>query len=122
MTDFNSKYTGEEIEGLLDKVSQGGSYPIEQINMDNSSYTADIAPNTYYVINAQIGGSITINLVDDSYNEGVKEYVFEIHGVSSCTIVFDESITWANGEVPVFDGDYAVVSIVNNLGVCVNFK
>lgn len=101
----------------------GGAYPVEEIFIEDDSYMADLLPNRYYVFTSAYPSiALTVNLVDNNTIKGVKEYVFEIRDVWMCTILLDESISWVNGEVPVFGGSSLVISIVNNQGVYANFE
>lgn len=71
---FNSKYTGQQIEDLLDKVDKGsvsgGVYPVVTVT-DN--FNIDAQPNTFYNIKNSGEDSVNISIDPDKYSIEDKE-------------------------------------------------
>lgn len=119
MEDFESKYTGEEIESKLDKVGKYAGMPVVEVNSQlNADYS--LQPNTYYRLNGGANG-VLFTLATPTDNTIVNEYVVEFSSVTSVAdIYFTPSIVWANGEAPTFENP-TVISIINGLGVWAEF-
>ena len=72
---FNSKYTGQQIEDLLDKVDKGsvgggGVYPVITVTDD---FNIEAEPNTFYNIKNSREDSININIDSANYSIEDKE-------------------------------------------------
>lgn len=127
MEDFESKYTGEEVENLLDQVATGGGgtsgyagMPVVEVADLQLETTYVLQPNTYYRFTGQIA-DLGLNLGTATAGV-VNEYVVEINSPSVEELYFttNNTITWANGEAPTF-ANPTVISIINGLGVWAEF-
>lgn len=69
---FNSKYTGQQIEDLLDKVDKGsvsgGGYPVVTVTDD---FNIDAQPNTFY--NIKNSGEDSVNISIDPAKYSVED-------------------------------------------------
>lgn len=120
---FNSKYSGQQVESLLDQVANGNTgggggaaYPIENHGKEISVNV--IQPNIFHLF----GTVEDVDLVlEDGDESVVNEYVFQFtyaEGPFPCS--FPDTIKWVNGE-PVFEnGKTYQISIVNNIGLIVS--
>ena len=115
---YNSKYTGLEVEDLLDKVEDGRSaaYPI----LKPSSLPSALQPNTYYDLGQRAGFIIDLA----PYEPGiVNEYIFRFTiADSGSELTLPDNIIWANGKIPPMTiGKNYEVSIIDNYAVFVEF-
>lgn len=92
-----------------------------QVSTDNSM---TLSPNIYYRNTNTNLNSLYIDLNEDVDPTVCNEYFVEFTTRSSGTTVYlPSSISWVNGEFPVFEnGATYQISIVNNLGVVTKFK
>lgn len=111
---FNSKYTGQETENLLDIVKRGIAYPLRE---PDGSY---IKPNHFY----DFGEVENLQVSFDSEEEYVmNEYIFQFKsGDTPTTLSVPSNIIWANGikPIPKSNATYQI-SVVNNLGTFLEF-
>ena len=117
---YNSRYTGQQVEELLDRVksgSVGGSaYPMVDHGISDTTFT--LTPNTFHVWDK-------VTSLDFSFAEeqaGIaNEYIFQFtSGTNPTSLVLPDTIQWANGE-PSFEANKTYqVSIVNNIGLIVS--
>lgn len=106
---YNSKYTGAEVEALLDRV---GNYPL--VSHGTADTTFELTPNTMHVW-AEVS-ALTLTLGTEESGK-VNEYIFQFtSGVTATTLSLPSSIVWGNEEplIPEAGKTYQV-SIVNNI-------
>lgn len=123
---YNSKYTGAQVENLLDQVANGGGgtsgyagMPVVEVGYQDAT-TYILQPNTYYKQTGTLDG-VDFILGDVIEDTKVNEYLLEINDSSRVIdITFPSTIVWANGEAPTFVNP-TVVSIINGLGVWAEF-
>ena len=121
---FNSKYSGQQVESLLDQVASGNTggggggaaYPIE--NHDGEHSIDAIQPNIFHLF----GNVETVDLsLEDGDESGVNEYIFQFtYGGGPIPYSFPDTIQWVNGEPVLEDGKTYQISIVNNIGLIVS--
>lgn len=117
---YNSKYTGQQVEELLDKVDSGGTAAYPVVEYDSFDNALTIAPNTFYIIK----DTIALDISFQAEVSGVaNEYLFQFTPTyAGFTISVPEGVVWVNGEVPMMYPPHTyVVSIVNNLAVWAEF-
>lgn len=120
---FNSKYTGQQVESLLDQVANGNTgggggaaYPIE--NHDGEHSIDAIQPNIFHLF----GNVETVDLsLEDGDESVVNEYIFQFtYEGGPIPYSFPDTIQWVNGEPVLEDGKTYQISIVNNIGLIVS--
>ena len=126
---FNSKYSGQQVEDLLDKVANGntggggggsssGSSAYPLVNHGSEISVRAIQPNIFHLF----GDVEDVDLIlEDGDESVVNEYVFQftyLEGPFPCS--FPDTIKWANGEPVLEDGKTYQISIVNNIGLIVS--
>lgn len=92
---FNSKYTGQQIENLLDKVDKGsvggGVYPVVTVTDD---FNIEAEPNTFYNIKNSSEEQVNINIPTN------KLYVDDQQ--KTVMFIFDELIQAASSDSQLF--------------------
>lgn len=121
---YNSKYTGQEVENLLDQVASGNtgggggssSYPRIDYMWTDGSET--ISPNTFHVWGSVTGLSIEFGEeISGVANEYLFQFTCDLYGEPVITL--PDTIVWANGE-PTFDsGGTYQISVLNGIGLVV---
>lgn len=142
MADFNSKYSGEQVEDLLDQVASGGSgntkTPIKFVTpaavipvpMNIAKVLTSVTSTTQTFVLGT--GAATTNPANIT-QEQKWEIVFGINKslTTAPTIIFNTgnigTIYWVNGVAPTFEvGKFYEVSFLNAggvfLGVCTSFS
>lgn len=120
---FNSKYTGQQVETLLDQVNNGevggnSAYPIEFHGSNDTIF--EITPNIYHVWD--LVTSLTLTLAPETDSSVCNEYVFEFSsGSTATTLSLPSTIKWVNAP-NIKTGVTYQVSIVNGLGVIAGFS
>lgn len=124
---FNSKYKGQEVEDLLDKISRmpegsssaGGAYALQEHGSDDTIFT--LTPNTFHVW----GEVESLELSLGEEQEGVaNEYLFQFETkLSGTALTLPHNLAWANGTEPEIK-NYRIyqVSILNGLATAMEFK
>lgn len=117
---YNSKYTGKEIEEILDQVKNGsgleGSCAYPKVNHESSETTFAITPNTFHVWGE-------VEMLDLSLVEGqegvMNEYMFQFtSGSTPTTLSISESVKWQT-EPNIEANKTYQVSIVDNIGLII---
>lgn len=114
---YNSKYSGQQVENLLDQVkngSVGGSaYPM--VDHGTSDTTFVLTPNEFHIWDKVA----TLSLSFENESAGVvNEYVFQFtSGTNPTSLVLPDTIQWANDEPSIEANKTYQVSIVNNIGL-----
>lgn len=125
-TDFNSKYSGEQVEQLLDQVKNGGTssnsgsaYPYVDGNPDGAAILSEeILPNVFY----DFGEVSILDLsLGDATSGVMNEYIFQFtSGSTATTLTLPNGIKWTEDVVIESDKIYQI-SIVNGLGVMMSW-
>lgn len=118
---YNSKYTGQQVEDLLDQVASGGAlsgspaYPIENHDTD---MIKEITPNVFHIFEDPTYFDFYFG---DEQVGVVNEYIFQVSfSRIPCPAKFPDTIKWANGEPSFEKGKTYQISIVNNIGLIVS--
>lgn len=124
---YNSKYTGQEVEELLDQVktgggtSSGGSGAYAEVNHGTSDTTFTLNPNTFHV-----WGEVTsLDLSFGEETEGVaNEYLFQFtSGATATTLTLPDTIKWVNDSTPTIEANKTYqVSVLKGLGSIITFS
>lgn len=124
MEDFQSKYSGEQIEEMLDQIasgeigggsSSGGSGAYAEVNHGTNDTTFTLTPNTFHVWDEVASLDLTLG----SETSGVaNEYIFQFTSGSTATsLVLPDDIKWTGGETPTIKANKIYqVSILRGLG------
>ena len=114
---YNSKYTGKQVENLLDSVG-GKQSKIPVINHgtnDTSGFILD--PNKFHKWGEV--GSLEIFAIEAPTDDVYTEYMFEfVSGATATTLSLPAIIKFEN-EVVIEPNKTYQVSIVNNIGVII---
>lgn len=125
---FNSKYSGQQVENLLDQVANGNtggtggssssgssSYPL--VNHGTSDTTFTLTPNTFHVWNEVV--ELDLSLTGGV--EGVaNEYLFQFtSGETATSLTLPDTIKWV-AEPTIEPNKTYQLSIVNNIGLIVS--
>lgn len=120
MEDFNSKYTGQQVEDLLDQVANGeagggggsssGSgkeYIVVEPDLSpagSEAYISNIVPNKTYIVSEPVS-LLSINQfsVSDALSDEYNVIFKADSGETILTIISDYSIYWANGVIPTIE-------------------
>lgn len=120
---FNSKYSGQQVENLLDQVASGntgggGSSAYPRIDYMWTAGSATISPNTFHVWGSVTGLSIEFGEeISGVANEYLFQFTCDLYDESVITL--PDTIVWANGE-PTFDsGGTYQISVLNGIGLVV---
>lgn len=121
---FNSKYTGSQIEALLDKIDKSVSsvnYPIVMHQTEGTESTYSIEANALHVWGEV--DALRLSYEDNGMGEYVKEYLFQFtSGANGVTLALPSQVKWESNQIPNFvAGKVYVVSIVNNLAIYSEF-
>lgn len=112
---YNSKYTGAEVEALLDGI---GNYPL--VSHGTADTTFELTPNTMHVW-AEVS-ALTLTFGTEESGK-VNEYIFQFtSGATATTLSLPSSIVWGNEEplIPEAGKTYQV-SIVNSFAIYTAF-
>ena len=125
MEDFNSKYTGEQMEELLDQVANGGSgesgssssaYKLVEHGTNNTTFT--LTPNTFHVWEEV--SELILTFGEETVGV-TNEYIFQfISGTTATTLTLPDNIKWVS-EPNIQANKIYQVSILNNLGTILEF-
>lgn len=128
---FNSKYSGQQVENLLDQVANGNAggggggittplYPIEYHTMDDDNVSLDAGK--YHMWPMPID-SLTISLGRPS-GAYCPHWIFRFtSGTNGTTLTLPDGIVWANGnEISISANKTYEISITEGLGVWVEFN
>lgn len=117
---YNSKYTGAEVEALLDKVNEGNIYEIKYTSVTSSTGSVELSDTKMYILGEQ--SAVTITLPSGAESNG-REYLCQFTAAASgCTLSVPDTITWLGGETPTINaGKTYQLSILNNLAVIGEF-
>ena len=117
---YNSKYTGQRVEELLDQVANGGgsssgSGAYAEVNHGTGDTTFTLTPNTFHVWDEV--ASLDLSFADETAGVA-NEYVFQFtSGTNPTSLVLPDTIQWANDEPSIEANKTYQVSIVNNIGL-----
>lgn len=114
---YNSKYTGQQVDNLLDSIDEKQS-KIPVINHgtnDTSGFIID--PNKYHKWGEV--SSLEISGIEAPSNDVYTEYMFEFASGATATTLSLPAIIKFENEVVIEANKTYQVSIVNNIGVII---
>lgn len=117
---FNSKYTGKQIEDLLDSIGNNttGTSGIPIIEFSDSSI--ELQPNRFYKLSGVLS-SLSITLAEPTDLSIVNEYMVEF-SCQDTTITLPNNLSWNNDVLPTFEnGRTYHISIINNFATVLSF-
>ena len=121
---YNSKYTGQQVEELLDQVangggsSSGGSGAYAEVNHGIGDTTFALTPNTFHMWDEV--ASLDLSFADEQTGVA-NEYLFQFtSGATATVLTVPSTIKWANGFDPTsLDANTTYeINIMDGLGVC----
>lgn len=99
---YNSKYTGQEVENLLDQVAQGGgsssggSGAYAEVNHGTNDTTFTLTPNTFHIWDEV--SALTLNLGSET-NGVANEFLFQfLSGSTPTTLSLPDDLKWPDDE------------------------
>lgn len=120
---YNSKYSGQQVEDLLDQVASGGSssgssaYPL--VDHGTSDTRFFITPNTFHVWDEV--ASLDLSFAEEQAGVA-NEYLFQFtSGATATTLTLPDNIKWAE-ELVIEANRIYQVSILNGLASVLNWK
>lgn len=103
MSGFNSNYTGEEVQSLLDKIknlSEGGG-KAAVVYHGTEDTTIELTPNVVHKWDSISSLSLTLPEDEDGY---VNQYKVVFTAASDTfTMALPSALRWVNDEVPTFE-------------------
>ena len=118
---YNSKYSGQEVEDLLDQVKNGevgggSAYPL----LKPSTMPKELQPNVYYDLGQRAG--FNINLAQGE-EDVANEYIFRLKVADSGSdLILPDNIVWAGDRIPSMTvGKTYEISIIDRHAVFVEF-
>lgn len=121
---YNSKYTGAQVEQLLDQVANGntgGSGAYAEVNHGTSDTTFTLTPNTFHVWDEVA----SLDLSFGAETSGVaNEYLFQFtSGATATTLTLPSDIKWANNSAPtISENKIYQISVLKGLGSMLEFN
>lgn len=122
---YNSKYTGKQVEELLDQIANGGgtsgggsaAYPIVEHGTSDTTFT--LTPNTFHVWDEVA----TLDLSFGEETSGVaNEYLFQFtSGATATTLTLPDSVKWTN-EPTIAENKIYQISVLKGLGSMLEFN
>lgn len=120
---YNSKYKGQEVERLLDKVNDSGigsaAYPLVEHGTSDTTFT--LTPNTFHVWDEMV----TLDLSFGAETSGVaNEYLFQFtSGATATTLTLPDDIKWANDTTPtITENKIYQISVLKGLASVLEFS
>lgn len=121
---YNSKYTGAEVENLLDQVKNGnvGGSGSNQINIEeiDSVWELELNPNTIYISTGLNHGLSISNIVPPLNGALTAQYIVHCNIATggSDGIVVPDTVRWANGVLPDISsgGEYELSVVATKSG------
>lgn len=121
---YNSKYTGAEVENLLDQVKNGnvGGSGSNQINIEeiDSVWELELNPNTIYISTGSNYGLNISNIVPPLNGALTAQYIVHCNIATggSDGIVVPDTVRWANGVLPDISsgGEYELSVVATKSG------
>lgn len=126
---YNSKYTGQEVEILLDQVasgnagggsSSGGSGAYAEVKHGTNDTTFTLTPNTFHIWDEV--SELTLNLGSET-NGVANEFLFQFSsGATATTLTLPDNIKWAKDSAPtIAENKIYQVSILKGLASALEF-
>lgn len=121
---YNSKYTGAEVENLLDQVKNGnvGGSGSNQMNIEEIDlvWELELNPNTVYISTGLNYGLNISNIVPPLNGALTAQYIVHcsIATGGNDGIVVPDTVRWANGVLPDISsgGDYELSIVATKTG------
>lgn len=117
---YNSKYSGQQVEDLLDQVASGsGAYA--EVNHGTSDTTFALTPNTFHVWDEV--ASLDLSFAEEQAGVA-NEYLFQFtSGATATTLTLPDSIKWANDVAPtIAENKIYQISVLKGLGSVLEFN
>lgn len=123
---YNSKYSGQQIENLLDQVANGGgsssgSGAYVEVNHGTGDTTFTLTPNTFHIWEEV--AALDLSLGDET--SGIaNEFLFQFtSGATPTTLTLPDSIKWANDAAPtIAENMIYQISILKGLASVLEFS
>ena len=124
---YNSKYTGQQVEELLDQVangggsSSGGSGAYAEVNHGIGDTTFALTPNTFHMWDEV--ASLDLSFADEQTGVA-NEYLFQFtSGATATTLTLPDGLKWANNNVPtIAENKIYQVSVLKGLASVLEFN
>lgn len=121
---YNSKYTGAEVENLLDQVKNGnvGGSGSNQMNIEEIDlvWELELNPNTIYISTGLNHGLNISNIKPPSNGALTAQYIVHCYIATGGNdgIVVPDTVRWANGVLPDISlgGDYELSVVATKMG------
>lgn len=121
---YNSKYTGAEVENLLDQVKNGnvGGSGSNQMNIEEIDlvWELELNPNTVYISTELNHGLNISNIVPPLNGALTAQYIVHCNIATGGRdgIVVPDTVRWANGVLPdiSLEGDYELSIVATKIG------
>lgn len=114
---FNSKYSGQQVENLLDQVAEGGgSGAYAEVSHGTGDTAFALTPNTFHVWDEV--SSLDLSFEDETVGVA-NEYLFQFtSGETATSLTLPDTIKWV-AEPTIEPNKTYQLSIVNNIGLIV---
>ena len=124
---YNSKYSGQQVENLLDQVangggsSSGGSCAYAEVNHGTGDTTFTLTPNTFHVWDEM--ASLDLSFADETAGVA-NEYLFQFtSGATATTLTLPDGLKWANDSAPtIAENMIYQISVLKGLASVLEFK
>lgn len=122
---YNSKYSGQQVEELLDQVANGGgsssgSGAYAEVNHGTSDTTFTLTPNTFHVWDEV--ASLDLSFADEQVGVA-NEYLFQFTSGTTATTLTLPDVKWANDTAPtIAENKIYQISILKGFGSVLEFS
>lgn len=124
---YNSKYTGQEVENLLDQVkngsggsSSGGSGAYAEVNHGTGDTTFSLTPNTFHVWDEV--ASLDLSFANEQAGIA-NEYLFQFTSGATATTLTLPNVKWANDSAPtIAENKIYQISVLKGLASVLEFS
>ena len=123
---YNSKYSGQQVEDLLDQVasggsSSGGSGAYAEVNHGTSDTTFSLTPNTFHIWDEV--ASLDLSFADEQAGVA-NEFLFQFtSGATATTLTLPDGLKWANDSAPtIAENMIYQVSVLKGLASVLEFN
>lgn len=122
---YNSKYSGQQVEELLDQVANGGgsssgSGAYAEVNHGTSDTTFTLTPNTFHVWDEV--ASLDLSFANEQAGVA-NEYLFQFTSGATATTLTLPDVKWANDSAPtIAENMIYQVSVLKGLASVLEFS
>lgn len=116
---YNSKYTGQQVEDILD-VANSRAYKV--INHESGDTTFVLTPNTFHIWGRVTSLTLTLG---EEHNGIMNEFIFQFIPLDSgFTLSLPSEVKWHDDIAPDFSdvSFFYQVSIINKCAALLRFK